>query len=311
MAPVVVVSDYKEVPECVIHSGFFMVCIRPFLLKDFGFRVPCGKCVNCKIQRTREWAMRCVHEASLYDNNVFVTLTISDEHMLYPATIKKRSLQLFIKRFRKMLGGRKIRYYACGEYGDESGRPHYHLIMFNVGYDDFKQITIGRKVFYTTDAWQYGNVYVDDVNYCTCRYVAKYVHKKYYGPLAVKIYNNRHLVNPFQLQSLGIGKGFAVSNAVQLRKKLYVKFNGKKCKIPRYYCGVIGIDASVYEHLVLESQLRYADKYGYINDAYSLREINQYAPLYQNMIRNNKQLAANYSSMSSIRRRKGGSDKVV
>lgn len=88
----------------------------------------CGQCRDCRLRRTREWAIRCTHEAQMHDRSSFVTLTFAED----PGTVCKKDLQLWLKRLRKKMG--KLRYYACGEYGEKFGRPHYHAILFGVDF---------------------------------------------------------------------------------------------------------------------------------------------------------------------------------
>lgn len=98
--------------------------------------LPCGKCIGCRLEHSRKWAVRCVLEASCHAQNCFVTLTYADEHLPPDGSLCKRDLTLFLKRLRKSRPGQKIRYFACGEYGERLRRPHYHLILFNYLPDD-------------------------------------------------------------------------------------------------------------------------------------------------------------------------------
>ena len=100
-------------------------------------KLPCGTCIGCKVEKSRQWAIRCVHEASLHEDNCFLTLTFNEEHMPENRSINKRDLQLFFKRLRKRYPNKVIKYFACGEYGDERNRPHYHVILFN---HDFRHV---------------------------------------------------------------------------------------------------------------------------------------------------------------------------
>ena len=131
--------------------------------------LPCGKCLACKLAKAREWAVRCVLEASLYDDNSFLTLTYDDAHLPADNKLDRPELQRFLKRVRK--AGHDIRYFGCGEYGSQYKRPHYHLIMFG-WYPTEKEL---QKL------WPYGFVYVDDCNFRTCDYVARYTTKKLFG----------------------------------------------------------------------------------------------------------------------------------
>ena len=92
------------------------------------FKLPCGQCIGCRLARSSMWATRCVHEAQLHKQNCFITLTYNDDNLPYPPT-SIRPLQLFMKRLRKRFGA-GIRFYACGEYGEKFGRPHYHACLW-------------------------------------------------------------------------------------------------------------------------------------------------------------------------------------
>ena len=94
--------------------------------------VPCGQCLSCRIDYSRDWAARCVHESQLHAVNSYITLTYDDFHLPDNYGLEKDALQKFMKRYRKMFG-KGIRFFGCGEYGEETSRPHYHLIIF--GYD--------------------------------------------------------------------------------------------------------------------------------------------------------------------------------
>ena len=103
---------------------------------DDPVQLPCGQCIGCRLEKSRQWAMRIAHESSLYDQNCFLTLTFSDEHLPQNLSVSKRDLQLFMKRLRKHFAPRKIRFFQCGEYGELNMRPHYHSILFNVDFPD-------------------------------------------------------------------------------------------------------------------------------------------------------------------------------
>lgn len=196
-----------------------MNCSRSIYLEDFKMRVPCGKCVACRIDRAREWATRIVHETGYHDSNVFITLTYDDNNKPLDDSINKSEVQRFIKRLRKGLD-KKIKYYACGEYGERFQRPHYHLIVFGLGVKDKK---------YITNCWKKGFVYCGTVTYDSARYVADYVQKKYLR----NYYNGK--VKPFQLCSQGLGLRFAINNSKQLKEQLYCTIRGVKVGLPRYY----------------------------------------------------------------------------
>ena len=171
---------------------------------------PCGQCIECRLAKSRDWANRCMLEAEQYEDNVFVTLTYDDEHLKFAEfidvdkesgevkrdlrpTLYKRDLQLFWKRLRKHFKSKfqhaGIKYLACGEYGDQSQRPHYHAIIFNCTFPDLKKYgesdAATGKPYFTSqilnDLWQNGMCTVAEVNWETCAYVARYTTKKRTG----------------------------------------------------------------------------------------------------------------------------------
>nr|QJB19312.1 MAG: replication initiator protein [Microvirus sp.] len=237
-----------------------MQCVNPFLITKHidlekhpeGYiSVPCGKCLQCKMSRTREWASRIMHELPYWQNSVFLTLTYSDENLPDNGSLKKRDLQLFFKRLRKTIKT-KIKYYACGEYGEKALRPHYHAIIFT---DD--------KIN-TLPSWGLGHVHHGTVTLDSARYVAQYVNKKYYGNLADTTYTNKKLESPFQVQSQGIGLRYALDNTLQLVTQLYITNKGVKTQLPRYYVNKLKIDKTPLIEMVqqkqAETQLNYIKK---------------------------------------------------
>jgi len=96
----------------------------------------CGQCIACRLEKSRQWAVRCMHEASQWDNNVFVTLTYDDEHLPEDQGLDVSEFQRFAKRLRKARPDDKVRYFHCGEYGEQLQRPHYHALVFNVDFPD-------------------------------------------------------------------------------------------------------------------------------------------------------------------------------
>ena len=95
--------------------------------------VPCGKCHECQEQRREMWSLRLSEEAKDHLNTAFITLTYNDENMLWCGdygTLQKKDLQDWLKRLRRQIEPLKIRYYAVGEYGTNTMRPHYHVLLF-------------------------------------------------------------------------------------------------------------------------------------------------------------------------------------
>lgn len=190
----------------------------PSRIGDYrSIHVPCGQCIGCRLDYSKSWALRCVHEAQLHDKNCFLTLTYCDEKVPWSRktgeqTLVKKDLQLFMKRLRKAYPDVKIRFFGCGEYGDNTYRPHYHVILFGFDFPDkvfYKNSSAGFK-YYISDSldsiWSNGQCMVADVNYDTCAYVARYCTKKLNGVLGKEKYEGieKEFVN--MSRKPGIGK---------------------------------------------------------------------------------------------------------
>lgn len=149
-------------------------------------KLPCGTCVGCRLERARQWAMRCRDEASLYKENAFITLSVNPECLVvHGKSLDVRYFQKFMKRLRKYAGvDRMIRYFHCGEYGSKYGRPHYHALLFNWDFVDrvyFKTTKSGEKIYTSKvlgSLWPFGYSSVGDVTFGSAAYVARYHLKK-------------------------------------------------------------------------------------------------------------------------------------
>ena len=141
--------------------------------------VPCGQCVGCRLEYSRQWAMRCLDEAKMHSENSFITLTFDDAHLPVDRSLDKRDFQLFMKRLRKRLA-KKVRFFHAGEYGERFGRPHYHALIFGHGFSDRKFLRRTGSGFdiYTSaelgSCWPFGYSSVGDVTFESAAYVARY-----------------------------------------------------------------------------------------------------------------------------------------
>lgn len=213
--------------------------------KIYKYRtVPCGKCFQCVAQRTKGWTFRLTQQAKDCTSCSFITLTYDEENLPYSEngipTLEKKHLQLFFKRLRKATKTEGIKYYACGEYGKETHRPHYHAIMFNLPleytkqeYDDSKTSPIGKT-------WGKGNVLSAPGNNNTFAYVAGYVNKKIHKPTTIyddttgEIFEREQ---EFSLMSKKLGINFCTPEMKKyLKNNLegYVTINGYMQSLPRY-----------------------------------------------------------------------------
>lgn len=148
-----------------------MLCRNPYT----GGPVPvgCGQCLPCRINRRRLWMWRQFLESLCHDECCFVTLTYSEDTSPFGGNLRSGHLRDFIKRLRfhvsSVSQSQALRYFAVGEYGDETGRPHYHLSLFGVGYAH-------REIIQR--CWLYGFTLTAEFNETTAQYVAGYVTKK-------------------------------------------------------------------------------------------------------------------------------------
>jgi hypothetical protein len=220
----------------------FSITFREALGVGLSFPLPCGKCMGCRLERSRQWAIRCVHESQMHSENCFITLTYEDN----PETLIKEDLQKFWKRLRKKLGKKKIKYFACGEYGDEFKRPHYHAIIF--GHDfrnesDNNEVIVHENTDYgdlstsslLSEVWGKGFVTVGDVTFDSAAYVARYCTKKINGELAEKHYNGLEPEFATMSKKEAIGKTFYQKYKDEIYPANYVVLNGTKLKVPNYY----------------------------------------------------------------------------
>lgn len=213
--------------------------------------LPCGQCIGCRLERSRQWAVRCVHEASLYENNCFVTLTYATEWLDPNGSLQHRDFQLFMKRLRKRYPQQKIRYYMCGEYGEQNQRPHFHACLFNFDFEDkiaFKRTIEGNTLWESTalkQLWPYGHASLGEVNFQTAAYVARYVMKKINGQQAKKHYEKTdsetgEITNRKpEYTKMSLKPGIANAWLKKWTQDVYphgkVIINGKEANPPKYY----------------------------------------------------------------------------
>lgn len=160
--------------------------------------IPCGQCIECRLNRARDWAHRCVHEASFHEHNCFITLTYHSDDLVWTdkgPTLCHRHVQLFLKRLRKAHSDLTIRYFMCGEYGDQLSRPHYHICLFGYDFPDRKVFKkSGDFMLYHSEEleklWPYGFHTIGELCFDTACYTARYVMKKITGEKAYEHYGN-------------------------------------------------------------------------------------------------------------------------
>jgi len=203
--------------------------------------VPCGQCIGCKIVRARQWALRCKHEADLYDDNCFLTLTYEKA----PPTLVKRDLQDFFRRLRDSLRNRGLtfRYFGVGEYGEKFDRPHYHALIFGYDFKDKKRWSGSvetQDVQYISDElsalWKDGFATIGDLTTKSANYVSKYCVKKLSGPMAKEYYGEKRPEFAIMSRRPGIGKGWIDKYCKDVFPRDFVVVEGgAKVAVPRFY----------------------------------------------------------------------------
>lgn len=207
---------------------------------DRQVNVPCGRCIGCRLERSKQWAIRCVHEASLYKSNCFITLTFNDKFLDSNSSLVKSDFQKFMKRLRKRFGS-GVRYFHCGEYGSKLSRPHHHACLFNFDFEDkvLWSVRNGVKLYRSKsleDLWPFGFCTVGEVTFESAAYVARYVTKKITGDIASDHYGGRVPEYVTMSRRPGIASAWfeKFSSDVFPSDSVVVR-GGIVCKPPRFY----------------------------------------------------------------------------
>lgn len=219
---------------------------------DIPVMINCGRCIGCRLEKSRQWALRSVLESKMHDENCFLTLTYRPESLKEPQdySLKKEHLQRFFKELRRNQD-KKIRYFACGEYGEKLNRPHFHVCLF--GYDPpdkvfYKQTSQGHNLYiseFLEKIWSFGFVVVGELTFESVAYTARYITKKITGDKAESHYQAIYeetgelieLEPEFCLMSRrpGIGKEFYTKYKGDCYPKDSITVRGVKMKPPSYF----------------------------------------------------------------------------
>lgn len=209
---------------------------------DLPVSVPCGQCIGCRLERSRQWAVRCMHEASLYSSNCFITLTFSDDYLCPSGSLCKADFQKFMKRLRKRFG-KGVRYFHCGEYGEKFSRPHHHACLFNFDFPDKElwSVRSGVRLYRSAileELWPFGYSSIGDVTFESAAYVARYCLKTKTGYLkdSLKWYAGRQPEYVTMSRRPGIAREWFESFSKDVYPNDFVVIRKRiKCKPPRYY----------------------------------------------------------------------------
>lgn len=233
--------------------GYILHSKRSKVVTDYIY-IPCGQCIGCRLDYSKEWAIRMMCELKEHDSAYFITLTYNNHNVplseyvdedgvlqTIPSLLKS-DFQKFMKRLRKQTG-QELRFYACGEYGSTTARPHYHAIIYGLKLDDlnyYMTTDLGFRLYtskFMDKVWKYGYVVIGDVSFDSCAYVSRYVTKKLKGQLA-QVYDQFNIEPEFSLMSRrpGIGKSYfdKYFEDIYPIDEIVMK-DGKVSRPPRYF----------------------------------------------------------------------------
>ncbi|MBQ0045879.1 MAG: hypothetical protein KBS35_03255, partial [Mycoplasma sp.] len=220
---------YIKVPETGIK-----------VFKDYQrfIEIPCGKCPECRVSHSREWAIRCMCELESMsdiekDRCWFITLTYDNQHN--PGFLVQSDVQKFFKRLRKKYKQFKIKYFYCGEYGTNTFRPHYHVLLYNCPIMDLNPLYVTRNsdMLFTSETiasiWGKGQIAIGALTLKSAAYTARYCLKK-------------NDTDCYMRCSQGFGKKFFLKNMKDIISNGFVSVNFDdhlmKAKIPKYFLKV-------------------------------------------------------------------------
>lgn len=214
-------------------------------------QLPCGQCTRCRLERSRQWAIRIMHEAQLHEQNCFITLTYNEENLPKDNSLHYKHFQDFMKRLRRRFSTYEIRFYMCGEYGETHGRAHYHACLFGIGFPDKTKWIKSKKgsQLYRSKTleslWRFGNSDIGELNMESAAYAARYIMKKQTGEEGKTAYavvdlntgEIRQRTPEFNKMSLkpGIGANWLKLYWPQIARNGKTIVNGKEVNIPKYY----------------------------------------------------------------------------
>lgn len=211
---------------------------------DAPLDLPCGQCIGCRLEKSRQWAIRCVHEGQMHEESCFLTLTYSPENLPPGGSLRPADLQLFMKRLRKHIAPTKVRYFQCGEYGSQLGRPHHHAILFGFNFPDRRKVTptLWRSPL-LEELWPHGHSSIGEATFESAAYVARYVVKKVTGDAAESHYQGKVKEYVTMSRRPGIGATWYTryKSDVYPHDQVIIR-GGIRCKPPRFYDGRLEIE---------------------------------------------------------------------
>jgi len=242
---------------------------------DLPVTVPCGNCIGCRLERSRQWGVRLMHEKQMHDLSIFVTLTYSDENLPSDGSLVKAHFQNFMKRLRKF-HGKPIRFFHCGEYGETTRRPHYHAILYGIDFADKRKHSENKQgdTIWVSDTlekiWTHGHCQFGSVTSESCNYVARYIMKKVTGESATDHYTVLNLdtgeINRLQPEYITMSNrpGIGFTWFERFHKDVFpsdtIIANGKEQLPPRYYLRKLAEQSPKAEARIKAKRIKRAKK---------------------------------------------------
>lgn len=272
-------------------------------LGDRLVQIPCNNCLGCKLDRLAYWSARCNSEF-IKSKSAFVTFTYDDYHLDYMdsscmfPTLNRDHLHKYIDNLRHQVKGLTMprgcrsdfAFFACGEYGDQFKRPHYHVLFFGLDYQYHKKLL--------ESTWRNGMIKSLPVTNGGVRYVVDYMTKTISGDLAVETYDKKGLERPFYMCSRGLGSDFFFAHKDEISRTGCVKIGSRVVPVPLYYINkYFDMSSSSYisrKNKAVESYrevMRKAKKMGFSDyDSYVkyCREANEIS-MYKKLVNSGKQ----------------------
>lgn len=216
----------------------------PCLRLTYTQIVPCGSCLGCRQEQSRQWAVRIIHEAQVHAFAWFITLTYRESELPANGSLHPPHFRQFIKALRRKHPSGSISYFGCGEYGDTTQRPHYHAVLFGADFLDSVPHPDTRRsgVWWSQtldDTWGRGRTELGTVTMASASYVAGYVQKKVRGSDHVRAnpLTGELLEQEFARMSLNpaVGRRWIERHWRDVYPRDFVVVDGVECKPPRYY----------------------------------------------------------------------------
>lgn len=222
--------------------------------------LPCGQCIGCRLERSRRWAVRLMHEATLHEKSCFLTLTYNDSHLPSDGSLKVEDFQLFMKRLRRGSAG-PLRFFHCGEYGERFARPHYHCVLFG---EDFRSDRVlskttdrGDSIYVSprlSELWGKGDLeqqMIGELTFESAAYVARYCLKKVTGKRAESHYEGRKPEYVTMSRRPGIGAGWLEKWGIsEVYRDDTVVMRGKEMMPPPFYDKLLeAADPALFERI--------------------------------------------------------------